>query len=49
MKVLFIILHNCVVHPLLPLADGLNHFYPANFLSRGVYWMHDSTAIKGYG
>lgn len=37
------VVHNCIIHPMLPLADALSaaglHAVP-NF----VYWLHDSSA-----
>ena len=38
-------IHNCAVHPLLPLADALQ----TTMFAKVVYWLHDNTVPKGGG
>lgn len=47
----FVVVHNCLVHPILPVAD-LFDVAPSRRLRRGAAFMfriHDATAPKGAG
>ena len=42
------LLHNCVIHPLLPLGDLLD-LAGCGRAARGIYWLHDHTFPEGGG
>jgi hypothetical protein len=42
------VIHNCVIHPMLPLADALNAL-GLRALPHAVYWLHDRSAPVGGG
>lgn len=46
-KLVFSFLHNCIVHPLIPIADvALIMGYPFSQFSVSVDWLHDWTAME---
>lgn len=42
------VVHNCLVHPMLPLADLLDTLGEKR-VSKAVFWLHDHTAPTGGG
>jgi len=43
------VVHNCIIHPVLPIADFLAGQFGPNFFSLYIFYLHDNTYPEGGG